>query len=279
MEPLLILARVSLGALLGVGLALLVESRLAARSQAAPRPRRWAGAALCLALVGASLAQYGLPALPLGEDGLRAHERLFWLLPIALLATLTPWRRALLPLAVLIPPVLLRAFDDWSWEPGALLPLLGLAAAFWLLIASGDLVLRRRGGLCATLQLGLLAGFAAGAIGATGSMAYAQWAGALGTAWGLLALVAWRRGGAGRLDGASLMLLVASFALLAARYSELEPWDAGLLLAALPASLLAEDFFERKLAGRLAGWLVLMALLGAVALRVALAWEGDPYAG
>ncbi|MDF1798470.1 MAG: hypothetical protein P1V81_04790 [Planctomycetota bacterium] len=274
MEPILILIKVTVAALAAAGLVLFAAARLGTDG----RPRRYAGAALIAALIGAYLAQYGLPTLPFGEDSLRAHTRLFWVLPIGLIATLLPWRRALLPVAVLVPLVIMQAFDGGEREAAEWLSLVGLVLAFCVVTATGDLVFRRRDGAHTAVQLGLFAGAAAGVIGATGTMAYAQWAGALGTAWGLTVLLAWRAKDAGRLDGATLALFASSFLLLATRFSELDPFDAALLIAALPMTVLAEDFFEARRARTAVSWLVLLAVLATVALRVYLAWESDPYA-
>ena len=274
MEPILILAKVTIAALVAAGLVLFAAARLGDGG----RPRRFAGAALIAALMGGYIGQYGLPALPFGEDQLRAHARLFWVLPVGLIATLLPWRRALLPIAALVPLVVMKAFDGGERDALEWLSLGGLVLAFCVVTATGDLVFRRRDGAHAAVQLGLFAGAAAGIIGATGTMAYAQWAGALGTAWGLTVLLAWRAKDAGRLDGATLALFASGFVLLATRYSELDPFDAALLIGVLPMTVLAEDFLEGRRARTAVSWLVLLAVLATVALRVYLAWESDPYA-
>lgn len=234
---------------------------------------------LILAAVGTFLVQYGLPSLPLGEDTLRSHERFFWMLVPGLLAALAPWRHALVPLALLLPLVILDLVGGWSLDVAELTPRLLLPLAFLLVTQSGDLVFRRRPGFEGGVQLGLLTGVAAGAIGATGSAAYATWAGALGLAWGVTVLLAWRRWNAGLLDGASLLLWTAGFLLMATRFSYLTPLDAGLLAAALPLSLFAEDFVESVRGKRLASWITLLLVIGLVAVRIALSWESDPYAG
>jgi len=231
------------------------------------------------AAIGTFLVQYGLPNLPFGEDALRSHERFFWMLLPGLLAALASWRHALVPLTLLLPLVILDQVGGWSLNVAALTPRLLLPLAFVLVTLSGDLTFRRRPGFEGGVQLGLLAGVAAGAIGATGSAAYATWAGALGIAWGLCVLLAWRRWNAGLLDGASLMMWSAGFLLMATRYSDLTALDAGLLSAALPLSLFCEELVESERAKRLASWGCLLLVIGLVALRIALSWESDPYAG
>lgn len=277
MEPLLQFLRVQGGALLGFASGLLV-ARLARRTDWGRRPRRWAGLALVLALVGAFLAQYGLPALPFGEDRLRSHERLFWMLIPAVIACLSAWRHALLPVALFLPLVATATVTGWDLEAAGLTERLVLPAGFVLLAASGDAVFRRRSGFPAALALGLVVSVSAGAIGATGSASYATWLGGLGLAWGLAVLLAWRRWDANLLDGATLMTWTAGFLLLGTTYSELTPIDAGLLASALPLSLLVESLVEGK-AKRLMGWAALLAPLALALLRIALSFESDPYAG
>lgn len=271
MDMLLLTLKVSAGAAIGAGLALGLRARLGGG-----RPRRWAGAALVLGLAGAWLANYGLPPWPLGEDRLRSEERGFWLLPLGLLATLLPWRLALVPLALAAPVLVLGGLPDGGLDEH--LPLVGLALASATLTLSGDRVFRRRAGAHAAVQLGLLAGVTAGVLGATGSLSLAQWAGGLGTAWALTLLPALRARDANLLDGGTLALFVGVFLLLGARFSYLDPHDAALLFAALPATLLAEDLVESERGKLMASWGVLLGVFVAVALRIWLGMEPDPYA-
>jgi hypothetical protein len=277
MEPLLVFLRVQGGALLGLALGLFV-AHLARRKKWGAKPRRWAGLALVLALAGSHLALHGWPASPLGEDRLQSHERLFWMLAPAGLACLSSWRHALLPVALVLPLVAMNTLAGWSldvetWTPRLLLPL-----ALVLLTASGEACFRRRPGFEASLALGLVTAAAAAAIGATGASALAMWAGGRGLAWGLAVLVAWRRWDANLLDGGTLMTWTGGLLLLAARYSELAPLDAGLLAGALPLSLFAEGLAEGPRAKRLMAWGTLLGVLILVAARIGLAIEPDPYA-
>ena len=272
MDMLLLTLKVSAGAVVGAILALALGAKLGGG-----RPRRWAGAALVLGLAGAWVANYGLPPWPFGEDRLRSEERGFWILPLALLATLLPLRLALAPVALVAPVLALGGLPDDGLAEH--LPLAGLALASLVLCLSGDRVFRRRPGAHAAVQLGLLAGATAGAIGATGSLSLAQWAGGLGTAWAVTLVPALRARDANLLDGGTLALFTGVFLLLS-YYSDLDPYDAALLFAALPLTLLAEDLVESARAKLAASWLVLFGTLAVVALRIALAWEtgDDPYA-
>jgi len=231
-----------------------------------------------LALAGAYFAQYGLPTAPFGDDQLRAHERLFWMLVPAGFACLSAWRHALLPVALLLPLVALNLMGGWSgevadWTPRVLLPL-----GFALACESGEAAFRRRPGFEASLALGLVASASAVAIGATGSASYATWAGGLGLAWGLAVLFAWRSWDANLLDGGTLMTWTAGFLALAATYSDLEPLDAVLLGGALPLSLFTESLGSTPCSKRVAAWSSLLLVFALVGLRIALGFEPDPYA-
>lgn len=262
---------------MGFGLGLLM-AHFAKRTAWGQRPRRWAGLALVLALIGAYLVQYGFPSVPFGEDRLRSHERFFWMLIPAAMVSLSTWRLALLPLALLLPLVATATITGWSLEVSALTQRLVLPAVFVLMATSGDAVFRSRPGFPSALALGLVVSVSAAAIGASGSATYATWLGGLGLAWGVSVLLAWRRWDANMLDGGTLMMWTAGFLLLATTYSELSPVDAGLLACALPLSLLVESLVEGK-AKRVMGWAALLAPLILALVRIALAFESDPYAG
>ena len=208
-----------------------------------------------------------------------AHDRLFWAVILVGGLGALPWRRALEVAAVCVPILVVSKYHGLG-ESGMLplLELLGFALGGKLLLAAGDGAIRYRGGPSGAIQIGVVLGVLAAAIGASGSMFYAQWAGTLGLGFGLITLAAWRDWNAGQLDGASTMLLAGAFALMAVEYSELDPWNAVLILGALPLSLVATHFLAETKPRALIGWLVMLAPIIVAIVRVALAQEADPYA-
>lgn len=244
-----------------------------------PRPRRFAGLVLIAGLVGATLAQTGLPRVPFGEGSLRASDRLFWLLLAAVPFVLSTWRHALIPLALVLPVVIADAFGELGLAGGAWVVTLALPLGTAALVLCGDGLFRARPGRTSAVQLGLWVGLASGAIGATGSAAYASWLGGLGLAYGLTVLRAWRKGTAGHIDGGSTALWTAGFLFMAQQYSYLDAMDALLVAAALPLSLLASALPLKPAPRLVLGWLLLLAPIAWAGVRMYLAWEPDPYAG
>lgn len=284
MDPILFYLRASGAALGATAIALAIawfvrKRALSGKSEQEPRPRRWGAFALGAGVLGGFLALKGVPTLPCAEDSMRAHDRLFWALLAVGLLGLLPWRRALDAAVVLLPVLLVARFHDLGdagSRTGLELGLLALAGR--LLIGAGDGVMRSRSGPTGALQVGIVLGVVAAAIGASGSVIYAQWAGTLGIAFGLVTLVAWRDWDAGQLDGASALLLAGAFALMATEYSELDPRNAVLILGALPLSMLATRLWGERKQATIVGWLVLLVPMSAAVIRIALAFEGDPYA-
>ena len=284
MDPILFYLRASGAALGATAIALAIawfvrKRALSGKSEQEPRPRRWGAFALGAGVLGGFLALKGVPTLPCAEDSMRAHDRLFWALLAVGLLGLLPWRRALDAAVVLLPVLLVARFHDLGdagSRTGLELGLLALAGR--LLIGAGDGVMRSRSGPTGALQVGIVLGVVAAAIGASGSVIYAQWAGTLGIAFGLVTLVEWRDWDAGQLDGASALLLAGAFALMATEYSELDPRNAVLILGALPLSMLATRLWGERKQATLVGWLVLLVPMGAAVIRIALAFESEAYA-
>jgi len=243
------------------------------------RPRRFAGLVLIAGLLGATLAQTGLPRVPFGDGSLRAGDRLFWLLIATLPLVLSTWRHALLPVALVLPVVVAGAFDELGFADGAWVVSLALPLGCVVLVLCGDGLFRARPGRTSAVQLGVWVGLASGVIGATGSAAYASWLGGMGLAFGLTVLRAWRQGTAGHIDGGSTALWTAGFLYMAQQFSYLDATDALLVAAALPLSLLASLVPLKPVPRLVLGWLLLLAPIAWAGVRIYLAWEPDPYAG
>ena len=141
---------------------------------------------------------------------------------------------------------------------------------------AGDRAIRTRTGPVGVVQIGMVLGIVPTAIALSGSMSYGQLAGTAGLAFGLITLLAWRNWDAGQVDGAFAMLMAGAFALMAMSFSDLDPLHAGLLLGALPLSLLATAKLDRH--RTLVGWLVLLVPVAIAFVLIAMAFEPDPYA-
>lgn len=270
------LFQIQAGAFGGALAMLLVQVAWQKRSE---KPRRLGGLVLIGGLIGAALVQSGVPRMPFGDDALRADDRLFWLLVAAVPVVLVPKRHALVPLALLVPLVISKAFADWTLADGAWVDRIAVPLGFALLVSCGDGIFRARPGKTSAFQLGLWGALISAAIGATGSMTHARWMGGLGLAFGLSILWAWRRWNAGLLDGGSFALWCAAFAWTATEFSYLERVDALLIAAALPLSLVAQVVPAAPRAKAALGWLLLLAPFVAAGVRIWMAWEPDPYAG
>ena len=255
-----------------LGLARWMQARTEANG-ATPRPRRWAALALGAGVLAGFVVFLGVPTLPFGEDSMRATDRLFFGVALAALLGLSSARRSLSLAAVFLPAFVIAAHQDLaesavSW---AIFSVVGL-----LIMEAGDRTIRTRTGPVGAVQIGIVLGVVPAAIALSGSMAYGQLAGTAGLGFGLITLVAWRNWDAGQIDGAFAMLMAGAFALMAMSYSELNPLHAGLLLGALPLSLLATAKLDRH--KTLVGWVVLLAPIVIAFVLIGLAYEPDPYA-
>jgi hypothetical protein len=202
-----------------------------------------------------------------------ATDRLFFAVALAALLSLSSSRRALSLAALFVPFFVIEAYQDLgesaiSW---AIYSAVGL-----VLMDAGDRAIRTRTGPTGTVQIGIVLGIVPTAIALSGSMSYGQLAGTAGLSFGLISLVAWRKWDAGHVDGAFAMLMAGAFALMSTSYSYLNPLHAGLLLGALPLSLLVTSKLDRHKA--LVGWIVLLAPIVIAFVLLALAYEPDPYA-
>jgi hypothetical protein len=274
MEPLFVL-KVQAGAFVGALIALVIQI---VWQRGPAKPRRLGGLVLLGGLIGAGLVQYGVPTSPFGADSLRSNERLFWLMVAALPLVLIAWRHVLIPLALVTPLVITNGFHDWSLADGAWVGHLAVPLGLVVLVQFGDGLFRARPGKASAMQLGLWAGLISAAIGATGSQTYALWMGGMGVAFGLSVLWAWRKWNAGLIDGGSLALWTGAFVWLATSYSELKGLDALLIVSALPLSLISRAVPLKPKAQAILGWVVLLAPFVVAGVRIALAWESDPYA-
>lgn len=274
MEPLFVL-KVQAGAFVGALVALAIQI---VWQRAQPKPRRLGGLVLLGGLIGAGFVLFGVPTSPFGEDSLRSNERLLWLLVAAVPLVLIAWRHVLIPLALVTPLVITNGFSNWSLAEGAWVGHLAVPLGLAVLVLFGDGIFRARPGKESAIQLGLWTGLISAVIGATGSMIFAMWLGGLGVAFGLSFLWAWRRWNAGLIDGGSLALWSGAFVWMAASYSELERLDALLIVSALPLSLLSRVLPLKPKAQSILGWVLLLAPFIAAGVRIALAWESDPYA-
>ena len=242
-------------------------------SGATPKPRRWAALALGVGVLAGFISFKGVPTFPFGEDTMAATDRLFFAVALAALLGLSSSRRALSLAAIFVPFLIIGAHND-----------LGASALSWALFSvvmlalmdAGDRTIRTRTGPVGAVQIGIVLGVVPTAIALSGSISYGQLAGTAGLAFGLISLVAWRNWDAGQVDGAFAMLMAGAFALIAMRFSDLDPLHAGLLLGALPLSLLATAKLDRH--RNLIGWLVLLAPVALAFVLIAMAYEPDPYA-
>lgn len=280
MEPLLIFLRSGGAALGGTAAALVLIALIRKRSSGdSPRPRRWGAFALAAGVLAGLVVLNGWPTMPWAEDAMRAHDRLFCGTVLVGLLGLGTARRSLDLAAILLPIIVIADYQDPSeMSDRYIIAIVVLALGLRLMMFAGDSALRHRGERTGAIQIGLVLGVIAAAIGASGTMFYAQWAGTLGMGFGLITLVAWSKWGAGLLDGASAMLLAGAFAIMASTYSDLDLVAAGLLSGALPLSILATKLWGERRHQALIGWVVLFAPILATIILLILAYEPDPYA-
>ena len=238
-----------------------------------PKPRRWAALALSAGVLAGIVTLLGPPTSPFGEDSLRATDRLFFSVALVGLLGLSSRRWALGLGALFVPFLVVAMYKDVG---ESLLSWAAYSAIGLVLMDAGDRVIRMRTGPVGVVQIGIVLGLVPAAIALSGSAAYGQLAGTVGLAFGLVTLLAWRNWNAGLVDGASAMLAMGAFALMAVRYSELEPLHAALLLGALPLSNLATARLKRR--KRLVGWLVLLLPMVIALVLIAMSFEPDPYA-